>query len=86
MTNIGKKLVMGLVAALFMMDAIAPAAAQPWGPPPPHRPGWGRHPGPGWGPPPPPRWRRHCWYETRRVRVNTPYGPRWRMREVRICR
>jgi hypothetical protein len=86
MTNIGKKLVLGLLGALFMFEAAAPAAAQPWGwgpPPPRHHRHWEGDRG--WGPPPP-RWRRHCWTETRRVRVETPWGPRWRLREVRICR
>ncbi|MCE1235410.1 MAG: hypothetical protein LWW93_03540 [Hyphomicrobiales bacterium] len=86
MSILTKKLIFGLVAALIMADAVAPAAAQP-GPPPPPPPGWGGPgPGPGWGPPPPPRWRRHCWYEERRVRVMTDRGPRWRTRTVRICR
>lgn len=85
MSIFSKKLVVGLVAALIMADAVAPAAAQP---PPPPPPGWGGPPprGPGWGPPPPPRWRRHCWYEQRRVRVMTDWGPRWRTRNVRVCR
>lgn len=70
------------LAALFAFDALAPAAAQPWGPPPPP-------PGPGWGPPPPRHWGppppRRCWIEERRVRVFTDRGPRWRIREVRVC-
>lgn len=74
---------LALVAGFLVFDAASPALAQPWGPPPPP---------PGWGPPPPPppRWdgpRRHrCWIEERRVRVDTPWGPRWRTREVRVCR
>lgn len=71
-------------AALTLIEAVAPAAAQPWGgPPPPRRefrdgPGWDR-----------PHWRPHrerCWIEERRVRVMTPWGPRWRTRDVRVCR
>lgn len=84
MSILNKKFVVGCLFALFLADAVAPAAAQPWGPPPPPPPGWG---GPGWHrPPPPPRWRRHCWVEQRRVRVMTPWGPRWRIRDVRVCR
>lgn len=87
MSIFNKKFVVGCLVALFLADAVVPAAAQPWGgPPPPPPPGWGPPRGPGWGPPPPPRWRRHCWYEQRRVRVMTDYGPRWRIRNVRVCR
>jgi hypothetical protein len=74
---------LALFAGLVVFDAASPALAQPWGPPPP-RPGWGGPPPHHrWGPPPP---RRRCWVEERRVRVDTPWGPRWRMREVRVCR
>ena len=87
MSNFAKKIAMTLMAALFVLDAVAPAAAQPWGrPPPPPPPGWGGSMGHDWRPPPPPRWRRHCWYEQRRVRVHTPWGPRWRTRSIRVCR
>lgn len=86
MSIFNKKLLAGLLAAAFLADAAAPALAQPWGPPPPPY-GWHhrRPPDRGWGPPPE-RWRRHCWVEERRVRVDTPWGPRWRIREVRVCR
>ncbi|NLH80116.1 MAG: hypothetical protein GX458_04625 [Phyllobacteriaceae bacterium] len=85
MSIFNKKFLVGCIAAIIMADAVVPAMAQPWGPPPPPRYGWHRPPpGPGWGPPP--RWRRHCWMEERRVRVDTPWGPRWRIRNVRVCR
>ncbi|TBW36291.1 hypothetical protein EYW49_14395 [Siculibacillus lacustris] len=66
---------LALVAGFVALDAASPAAAQPWGwgPPPRHH---------RWDGPPP----RRCWMEERRVRVDTPWGPRWRIREVRVCR
>lgn len=79
--------VVAVCAALTLFEAVAPAAAQGWRPPPPP---YGGHHGPGWGaPPPPPHWRprpRRCWIEERRERVMTPWGPRTRIREVRVCR
>lgn len=42
-----------------------------WGPERRHRPHWGRE---------------RCWIETRRVRVFTPWGPRVRVVEERVCR
>lgn len=87
MPNLVKKIAMTLIAALFVLDAVAPAGAQQprAGPPPPPPPGWGGPPGHDWRRPPP-RWRHHCWYEQRRVRVHTPWGPRWRTRSIRVCR
>ena len=32
------------------------------------------------------RHRPRCWMETRRVRVMTPWGPRMRTQETRVCR
>ncbi|TBW36293.1 hypothetical protein EYW49_14405 [Siculibacillus lacustris] len=29
---------------------------------------------------------RRCWTEERHVRIDTPWGPRWRLGEVRNCR
>lgn len=58
-----------------------------WG----HR-GWDRgprhHGGWGWGGWDGPRrhWRSHCWFEDRPVRVHTPWGPRIRYEQRRICR
>jgi len=84
MSFFNKKTLYGLVAAAFLLGAVGPAAAQGWHRPPPPRPGWGGPPPPThrWRPPP----RRHCWIQERRVRVMTPWGPRWRIRNVRVCR
>lgn len=41
--------------------------------------GWGQRHRPYWG-------RERCWIETRRVRVFTPWGPRYRTVEERVCR
>lgn len=81
MSIFNKKTLYGLLAAAMLFGTVAPAAAQRWDRPPP-RDGWGA-PGPrhyGWAP------RRHCWIQERRVRVMTPWGPRWRIRNVRVCR
>lgn len=80
-------LAVAALATLLTAGAVAPAAAHDrWG-------GWGgprwddgwrgedrgwRH-RPHWGGP-------RCWIETRRVRVHTPWGPRVRMVEERVCR
>ncbi|MBV5266238.1 hypothetical protein [Pinisolibacter aquiterrae] len=84
MSFFNKKTLYGLVAAAFLLGAVGPAAAQGWHRPPPPRPGWGAPPPPmhRWRPPP----RRHCWTQERRVRVMTPWGPRWQTRHVRVCR
>lgn len=84
MSIISKKTVYGLLAAVFLFGAVGPAAAQGWHHRPPPPP-WGWNGGPRhhrWAPPP----RRHCWIQEQRVRVMTPYGPRWRTRDVRVCR
>ena len=75
-------LAIAALATLALSGAVAPAAAQGYDYPPPPR--WDRPPPPPphrWGPPP-----RRCWTEERRVRVETPWGPRWRIRDVRVCR
>lgn len=80
MLKAGSKFILAVVTGLLLLDTVAPAAAQPWGPPPPPPP-WERHHRPGWDRPPP-----RCWIEQRRVKVWTEYGPRWRVRDVRVCR
>jgi len=83
-----RKIVFAAVAVASIAGAALPAAAQGWG-------GWDRGYGEdrgGWGE----RhygWHHHhgwdrprCWLENRRVWVDTPWGPRERVTEVRICR
>ncbi|MCE1235409.1 MAG: sulfur globule protein precursor [Hyphomicrobiales bacterium] len=82
------------LATLVIAGAVAPAAAQGrWG-------GWDgprwdggwRGEGRGWrdedrGWRHRPHWDRpRCWIETRRIRVHTPWGPRLRTVEERVCR
>ncbi len=79
MSFLSKATTFGFLAALAIGAAVtsaAPAAAQPWG-----GPGWNRPHHRHWAPPP-----RRCWVEERRMRVMTPWGPRWERRMVRVCR
>lgn len=79
-------------AALLVAGATLPAAAYDgwgggYGPGPGYGYGYGRG-YEGWrGHHHRPYWERErCWVETRRVRVFTPWGPRFRLVEERVCR
>ncbi len=85
MTGRTVKIALAAASALMFVAAVAPASAQPWGPPgPPPSERWGGPPPrePGWGHRP---HRQRCWYEERRVKVWTDHGPRWRTRQVKVC-
>ena len=80
----------GLIGAAVVGTAL-PAAAQGWG----HGPdrGWDRPHHGGWDRPHHGGWRHHrdwdrprCWVEPRRVWVETRWGPRQRISDVRVCR
>lgn len=94
-------LAIAALATLATAGAVAPAAAQGWGGR-DHRwedrrgwdhgrggwdrgrGGWDRDRGE-WGRRP--HWyRERCWVEVRPVRVHTPWGPRFRNVEQRVCR
>ncbi len=81
MFKITSKILLAIAAGMMLLEAVAPAAAQPWGGPPPPR-GWEHRRDHGWNGPP--RHRR-CWVEQRQVRVWTDHGPRMRFRNVRVC-
>ena len=49
--------------------------------------GWERHGRPRWEEHRRSHWQRErCWIEPRRVRVHTPWGPRFEIVERRVCR
>lgn len=84
MTTIVRKFVLAAATVATIIGAALPASAQGWG-----GGGWDRDwDGPRWG-----HHRHHrdwerprCWYETRRVWVETRWGREPRRTEVRVCR
>ena len=83
MSSFLRKVVLSAATLAALAATALPAAAHDWDR------GWDR--GPGWdrgrG------WHHHrdwdrprCWMEPRRVWVDTPWGPRHRIVEVRVCR
>lgn len=89
-------LAVAALASLATAGFVVPAAAQGWDGGDRggwedrrmhERRGWDDRRGPDrgeWGRRPP--WRQHCWVETRPMRVMTPWGPRIRHVEQRVCR
>ncbi len=89
MTTFVRKLVLATVTLAGLVGAALPASANEWG-------DWDRGRDWGWRP----HHHHHhrdrdwdrgwdrprCWMETRRVWVDTRWGPEQRMREVRVCR
>lgn len=89
MTTVFRKLILATATLAGLVGAVLPASAQGWG-----DGGWDRGREGGWRPHHHHRdrgwdrgWDRpHCWMETRRVWIDTRWGPEQRAREVRVCR